>query len=96
MARKRHETGYAYRDKYGVMHITQDEKTADEYGNSIYTFVEFPNEVGYPVLGDGEEIFDYGGEENYIDENKDEGTPVPLKDPRIQEYLVKVRDRVDG
>lgn len=97
LQRKRYGSGYAYRDKYGIMHITQREETAKRFAANLkYAYVEFPNETGYPVLEHMEEIFDYGGEEIYIGGNRNNGKQVSLNDTRIQAYLKEVRGKVDG
>jgi len=62
---------FAYRDKYGILHATEDKNTAKEYG--IGKVVEYAGAClgGYPAITI--EIIDYGSDKTYIGGNEKNG-----------------------
>jgi hypothetical protein len=62
---------YAYRDKYGILHATQDKKTAEEFASSRIIEYEGHCLGGYPAVL--VEIIDYGGGRTYINGNEKNG-----------------------
>lgn len=51
--------GFAYFDKYSILHVTADKKTAHDYGNGNYVEVELNYADGYPKTTEGENIIVY-------------------------------------
>lgn len=81
---------YAYRDKYGILHVVKGMNTAQEFaanGNVVETNIK--HDGGYPqVLVNNEyvDVFDYG-DEIYLGGNRGSGELVDKNDPRLVEML---------
>jgi len=46
--------GFAYLDRYGVLHVVKDEKTAREYSGGNVEQIDFEYGGGYPVVQIGD------------------------------------------
>lgn len=67
--------GYAYFDKYGILHISESETTAAKLGGGKYIEVEINYNGGYPKTADGDSIIVYDrGKRTYIGGNERTGT----------------------
>lgn len=55
-------SGFAYFDKYGILHVTESESVAKRIGKGKYVEVQIPYGDGYPKTTEGENIvvYDYG------------------------------------
>jgi len=83
--------GYAYRDKYGILHVVDDLDTAQGYAVGPIKEVDCDHAVGY-LMVDGKEIFDYGNGEVYVGGNKESG--VPLEESPIAELVKDVLAKI--
>lgn len=69
---------YAYLDKFDVLHVTTDEKTAKLFSkNERYQETELASDHGYPVEK-GERLVVYRLDEAYIQGNAGDGIRVSL------------------
>lgn len=93
-----HQSGIAYRTATGkCLHMVGRTSEVPK-GVTHFVTVDFPCEGGYPIIkglgGVMEHIFDYGGEEIYTKNHKPNTSTkykVALTDPKIANYLLKVR-----
>ena len=79
---------YAYLDKYNILHVVKDEKTAKEYsGNGKHVKTDIANRGGYPCLL--KEVVTYSASEAYVDGNKGNGKKIKMSECREIEALYK-------
>lgn len=88
--------GYAYRDKYGILHVVNSESTAKEYAKS--KVVEFNGEYssGYPEYN-GKAIFDYGDGRVFYDGNAKSGialADLEKSDPELAKNIIEVLEKI--
>ena len=77
---------YAYLDKYGILHVVDNEETAKTYAkNGKYVKTDIPNKGGYPCKL--EEVVVYSQSEAYVDGNRGDGKKIKL--PKDIEALYK-------
>ena len=78
---------YAYRDKYGVLHIISSQLSATERAAGEVKPVKVPNEYGYPCIeieGELKQVVDYGGGETYVNGNVRNGIHISKVEPEIR------------
>lgn len=78
---------YAYRDKYGILHIISSKLSAAERATGEVKPVKVPNEYGYPCIIHNDEfmqIFDYGNGEIYVNGNVRKGLHISKVEPEIR------------
>jgi hypothetical protein len=88
--------GYAYRDKFGILHIVSNEEVAKEYAFGEYKEVDCEYAGGFPKVN-GKKVFDYGNGEVYVGGNKGDGIPLdeleeknPDEAEAVKELLEKI------
>lgn len=78
---------YAYRDKYGVLHIVSNKSTAAERAAGEVKPVKVPNEYGYPCIeieGELKHVVDYGSGQTYVNGNVRNGIHISKVEPEIR------------
>lgn len=93
------ETGFAYRDKYGILHIA-DKALAEKskMKDSEVKEVNVLNYAGYPMINfDGglRSIVDYGDGKVFIDGNEKEGWNIHDKEKVPASLAIRVRNLLD-
>ena len=79
-----YESGYVYKDSYGNVHLSRNPVEGGVY-------VDFPGRCGLPMLDLGEEIFTIFDDDSGIKLGDKDTEFVPEDDPRLAEYVEKVR-----
>lgn len=84
---------FAYRDKYGILHVAGDRAIADEYAVGPVVEAEVSERDGYPVATT--EIFDYGAGEVYVGGSRGNGKPLAALEAtdlaaEVKEILAKI------
>lgn len=81
--------GYAYLDKYGILHAVADEATAREYGRNNVVEFEGPFGGGYLKTEDGKTIVYYNEDKQlFIDGNCKSGKAGELENyPLVKEII---------
>lgn len=84
---------YAYRDKYGILHVTKDREEAERF--AVSQVVEYIGEYsgGYLVIG-GQKIFDYGDGIVYVGGNEKSGAPLDKCEVTLQEIVKKELSKI--
>jgi hypothetical protein len=88
--------GFAYRDKYGILHVVASEKTAKESsGDGKYRTYHGRFEKGYPTIG-GQAIKDKKGEETYISggDNRNKDIPLSKADPVLRREVKLILEEI--
>lgn len=83
---------YAYRDKYGIIHVLDNKANAEARAAGEVKEVEVPAQYGYPCIyvdGKLQPIFDYGNGEIYVDGNV-------WKGKHISKVDYEIRSKVDA
>jgi hypothetical protein len=79
---------YAYQDKYGILHVVDDEKIAKESAGGRVVQTDIPHAGGYPQVPNGDEmdsliVYSYGSA--YVGGNEKNGRKVSLSSyPAVQ------------
>lgn len=79
-----YDSGWAYKDSFGNVHISRHEVEGG-------VFVDFPGRCGLPMLDMGEKVFTIFDDDGGIKIGDKDSDFVPLDDPRLYEYIEKVR-----
>ena len=93
--------GYAYFDKYGILHVVRNEATAQKFGSGVYVEVakDFPFDMGYPLnRPGGGQVVVYKADEVYEDGNRSFGKRTELNDlphiKKVYDQLVAIGKEV--
>lgn len=80
--------GYAYLDKYGVLHVVEERKTAEKVAASEIEEVDIPYVCGYPwtLINDEREVLVIETDNGIYEKN---GDPIP-------DYLIELVKKLKG
>lgn len=83
---------YAYKDKYGILHVVGNKEEAEQYAVSQIVEYKGNHAGGYLVVG-GQKIFDYNGKV-YVGGNEKNGKPLEECDSVVQALVKQELEKV--
>jgi len=87
------KVGFAYRDKYGILHVVSERKTAEEFASGRVVKYVGDYAGGYPRVF-GLDVIDYGNGRVFVGGNEKNGKPLEECDDATRVAVKSVLDKL--